>query len=65
MSPIEPNAEDLASKIQQLIQHVKREEVLEKLRNSPKTIHPWDNVAHGYYELLTKINLETPPARYT
>ena len=62
---LEPNAEDLASKIQQLIQHLKREEVLEKLRNSPKTIHPWDNVAHGYYELLTKINLETLPARYT
>ena len=61
---LEPNVEDLTSKIQQLIQHAKREEVLEKLRNAPKTLHPWDNVADGYYELLSKIDLEKIPARY-
>ena len=61
---LEPDAQDLITKLQQIIQHPQREELLKKLRNAEKKLHTWDKVCQDYNNFIEKIDMETPSTRF-
>jgi len=62
---LEPDIQDLKTKLTQLIQHPQREDIVTKLRNTEKNLYPWEIVASSYHALINKIDIESIPARFS
>jgi glycosyltransferase involved in cell wall biosynthesis len=62
---LEPDIQDLKTKLTQLIQHPQREDIVTKLRNAEKNLYSWEIVASSYHALINKIDIESIPARFS